>query len=127
MREVPFSRVLYIEQDDFREVPPKGYFRLSPGKEVRLRYGYLVTCTDVVKDPATGAVVEVHCTCDPATRGGTTPDGRKVKSTIQWVSAAHARQRDVSRSSVASSARRGTESSEAHSPAGGNSGGDTLA
>jgi glutaminyl-tRNA synthetase len=89
-RQVPFSRELYIEQDDFREVPPKGYFRLSPGKEVRLRYGYLVTATDVVKDPATGEIVEVHCVCDPATRGGTTPDGRKVKSTIHWVSAAHA-------------------------------------
>jgi glutaminyl-tRNA synthetase len=81
-RQVPFSRELYIEQDDFREVPPKGYYRLSPGKEVRLRYGYLVTATDVVKDPATGEVIEVHCICDPATRGGTTPDGRKVKSTI---------------------------------------------
>jgi glutaminyl-tRNA synthetase len=88
-RKVPFSRVLYIEQDDFREVPPKGYFRLSPGKEVRLRYGYLVTCTNVVKD-ARGEVVEVHCTYDPATRGGNTPDGRKVKSTIHWVSATHA-------------------------------------
>ncbi len=90
MRQVPFSRELYIEQDDFREVPPKGYYRLSPGKEVRLRYGYLVTATEVVKDPATGEVIEVRCTCDPATRGGTTPDGRKVKSTIHWVSAAHA-------------------------------------
>ena len=89
IREVPFSRELYIEQDDFREVPPKGYYRLSPGKEVRLRYGYLVTCTNVVKD-AGGEVIEVHCTCDPATRGGTTPDGRKVKSTIHWVSATHA-------------------------------------
>ncbi len=88
-RKVPFSRVLYIEQDDFREVPPKGYFRLSPGREVRLRYGYLVTCTSLVKDDA-GAVVEVHCSYDPATRGGNTPDGRKVKSTIHWVSAAHA-------------------------------------
>jgi glutaminyl-tRNA synthetase len=88
-RQVPFSRVLYIEQDDFREEPPKGYFRLSPGREVRLRYGYLVTCTSVVKDAA-GAVVEVHCSYDPATRGGNTPDGRKVKSTIHWVSAAHA-------------------------------------
>jgi glutaminyl-tRNA synthetase len=88
-RKVPFSRVLYIEQDDFREAPPKGYFRLSPGREVRLRYGYLVTCTNVVKD-GTGEVVEVHCTYDPATRGGNTPDGRKVKSTIHWVSAAHA-------------------------------------
>jgi glutaminyl-tRNA synthetase len=88
-RKVPFSRVLYIEQDDFREVPPPKYFRLSPGVEVRLRYGYLVRCTDVVKDAA-GTVVEVHCTYDPATRGGNTPDGRKVKATIHWVSAAHA-------------------------------------
>jgi glutaminyl-tRNA synthetase len=93
-RKVPFSRVLYIEQDDFREVPPKGYFRLSPGREVRLRYGYLVTCTGVVKD-GTGEVVEVHCTYDPATRGGNTPDGRKVKSTIHWVSAAHAMDAEV--------------------------------
>jgi glutaminyl-tRNA synthetase len=90
-RKVPFSRVLYIEQDDFREDPPKQYYRLSPGREVRLRYGYFVTCTRVVKDEKTGAVVEVHCTYDPATRGGNTPpDGRKVKSTIHWVSAAHA-------------------------------------
>jgi glutaminyl-tRNA synthetase len=81
--------VLYIEQDDFRETPPKGYYRLSPGREVRLRYGYLVTATSVVKNDA-GEVVEVHCTYDPATRGGNTPDGRKVKSTIHWVSAAHA-------------------------------------
>ncbi|HMK31728.1 MAG TPA: glutamine--tRNA ligase/YqeY domain fusion protein [Terriglobales bacterium] len=88
-RKVPFSKVLYIEQDDFREVPPKGYFRLSPGREVRLRYGYLVTCTSVVKNEK-GEVVEVHCSYDPATRGGNTPDGRKVKSTIHWVSAAHA-------------------------------------
>jgi glutaminyl-tRNA synthetase len=89
-RKVPFSRVLYIEQDDFREVPPKQYFRLSPGREVRLRYGYFVTCTGVTKDEKTGEVVEVHCTYDPATRGGDSPDGRKVKSTIHWVSAAHA-------------------------------------
>jgi glutaminyl-tRNA synthetase len=88
-RKVPFSRVLYIEQDDFREDPPKGYFRLSPGREVRLRYGYLVTCTSVVKNDK-GEVVEVHCSYDPATRGGNTPDGRKVKSTIHWVSAANA-------------------------------------
>jgi glutaminyl-tRNA synthetase len=88
-RKVPFSRELYIEQDDFRELPPKGYFRLSPGREVRLRYGYLVTCTGVVKNDK-GEVVEVHCSYDPATRGGNTPDGRKVKSTIHWVSAAHA-------------------------------------
>ncbi|HEY6970223.1 MAG TPA: glutamine--tRNA ligase/YqeY domain fusion protein [Candidatus Angelobacter sp.] len=89
-RKVPFSRVLYIEQDDFRENPPKQYYRLSPGREVRLRYGYLVTCTSVVKDEKTGEVVEVHCTYDPATRGGNTPDGRKVKATIHWVSATHA-------------------------------------
>ncbi len=89
-RKVPFSRVLYIEQDDFREVPPKQYFRLSPGREVRLRYGYFVTCTSVVKNDK-GEVIEVHCTYDPATRGGNSPpDGRKVKSTIHWVSAAHA-------------------------------------
>jgi len=88
-RTVPFSKVLYIEQDDFREDPPKQYFRLAPGREVRLRYGYLVTCTSVVKD-GTGNVVELHCTYDPATKGGTTPDGRKVKSTIHWVSAEHA-------------------------------------
>jgi len=89
-REVPFSRELYIERDDFRESPPKKYHRLSPGQEVRLRYAYLVRCTRVVKDPATGEVVEVNCTYDPATRGGNTPHGRKVKGTIHWVSAAHA-------------------------------------
>jgi glutaminyl-tRNA synthetase len=88
-RRVPFSKVLYIEQDDFREDPPKQFFRLAPGREVRLRYGYLITCNSVVKD-ADGNVVELHCTYDPATRGGTTPDGRKVKSTIHWVSAPHA-------------------------------------
>ena len=88
-RKVPFSRVLYIEQDDFREDPPKQYFRLSPGNEVRLRYGYFITCTSVVKD-ANGQVTEIHCTYDPATRGGNAPDGRKVKSTIHWVSADHA-------------------------------------
>jgi glutaminyl-tRNA synthetase len=81
--------VLYIEQDDFREVPPKGYFRLSPGREVRLRYAYFITCQNVVKNDK-GEVVEVHCTYDPASRGGNSPDGRKVKSTIHWVSAAHA-------------------------------------
>ena len=88
-RTVPFSKVLYIEQDDFREVPPPKYFRLSPGKEVRLRYGYFITCTSVVKDEK-GEVTEIHCTYDPATRGGNAPDGRKVKSTINWVSAEHA-------------------------------------
>ncbi len=89
-RKVPFSRVLYIEQDDFRETPPPKYFRLSPGKEVRLRYAYFITCRSVVKDPQTGEVTEVHCTYDPATRGGDAPDGRKVKSTLHWVSAQHA-------------------------------------
>ncbi len=88
-RKVPFSRVLYIEQDDFREDPPKQYFRLSPGREVRLRWGYFIKCTGVVKDEK-GEVTEVHCTYDPATRGGNAPDGRKVKATIHWVSAAHA-------------------------------------
>ncbi|HTS50084.1 MAG TPA: glutamine--tRNA ligase/YqeY domain fusion protein [Bryobacteraceae bacterium] len=88
-RTVPFSKVLYIEQDDFREDPPKQYFRLSPGREVRLRYGYFITCTSAVKD-SNGAVTEIHCTYDPATRGGNAPDGRKVKSTIHWISAAHA-------------------------------------
>jgi len=88
-RKVPFARVLYIEQDDFREEPPTGYFRLSPGREVRLRYAYFVTCTSVVKNEK-GEVIEVHCTYDPASRGGNSPDGRKVKSTIHWVSAEHA-------------------------------------
>ena len=89
-RQVPFSRVLYIERDDFREDPPKKFFRLAPGREVRLRGAYFITCTDVVKDPATGAIVELRCTYDPATRGGDAADGRKVKSTLHWVSAAHA-------------------------------------
>jgi glutaminyl-tRNA synthetase len=89
-RRVPFSGVVYIEQDDFREVPPPKYHRLSPGVEVRLRSAYLITCTGVVKDPTTGEVVEVRATYDPATRGGDTPDGRKVKATIHWVSAAKA-------------------------------------
>jgi glutaminyl-tRNA synthetase len=88
-RKVPFSKVLYIEQDDFREDPPKQYYRLSPGREVRLRYGYFITATSVVKSD-NGEVIEVHCSYDPATRGGNAPDGRKVKSTIHWVSAAHA-------------------------------------
>ncbi|MFZ1132611.1 MAG: glutamine--tRNA ligase/YqeY domain fusion protein [Terriglobales bacterium] len=88
-RKVPFSKVLYIEHDDFREDPPKQYYRLSPGREVRLRYGYFITARSVIKNDQ-GEVVEVHCTYDPATRGGNAPDGRKVKSTIHWVSAAHA-------------------------------------
>jgi len=90
-RRVPFSRELYIEEADFREDPPRKYHRLAPGREVRLRYAYLVTCVDVVKDPSTGRVVEVHCTYDPDTRGGSAPDGRKVPGTIHWVSARHAR------------------------------------
>jgi glutaminyl-tRNA synthetase len=89
-RKVPFSRVLYVEQEDFAEVPPPGFHRLSPGREVRLRYAYLVRCQGVVKDAASGAVVEVRCTYDPATRGGAAPDGRKVAGTLHWVSAAHA-------------------------------------
>jgi glutaminyl-tRNA synthetase len=93
-RKVPFSKVLYIEQDDFREDPPKQYYRLSPGREVRLRYGYFMTAKTVVKNDR-GEVVEVHCTYDPATRGGNAPDGRKVKSTIHWVSAAHALDAEV--------------------------------
>jgi glutaminyl-tRNA synthetase len=93
-RKVPFSKVLYIEQDDFREDPPKQYYRLSPGREVRLRYGYFITARSVVKNDA-GEVAEVHCTYDPATRGGNAPDGRKVKSTIHWVSAAHAADAEV--------------------------------
>jgi glutaminyl-tRNA synthetase len=88
-RKVPFSRVLYIERDDFAENPPKGFHRLSPGREVRLRYGYFVRCESVVKDPATGAIVELRCTYDPATRGGAAPDGRKVPGTLHWVSAEH--------------------------------------
>jgi glutaminyl-tRNA synthetase len=93
-RQVPFSREIYIEQDDFREVPPPKYYRLSPGKEVRLRNAYFVTAQSVVKDGA-GNIVEVHCTYDPASRGGNSPDGRKVKSTIHWVSTAHALSAEV--------------------------------
>lgn len=89
-RKVPFSKVIYIERDDFMEEPPKKFFRLAPGREVRLRYAYFVTCTGVVKDPATGEVTELRCTYDPATRGGDSPDGRKVQGTIHWVAADHA-------------------------------------
>ena len=89
-RKVPFSRELYIERDDFREDPPKKFFRLAPGREVRLRCAYFITCTDVVKDPSTGEVTELRCTYDPSTRGGDAPDGRKVKATLHWVSASHA-------------------------------------
>lgn len=88
-RPVPFCREIFIEADDFMEDPPKGYFRLSPGREVRLRYAYIVTCTGVVKDETTGEIVEVRCAYDPDSRGGTAADGRKVKGTIHWVSAPH--------------------------------------
>ena len=94
-RRVPFSRVLYIERDDFREVPPAKFFRLAPGREVRLRYAYLVTCVGVTQDERTGEITELHCTYDPATRGGDAPDGRKVKGTIHWVSAPHAMRAEV--------------------------------
>jgi len=94
-RKVPFSRVLYIEQDDFLEDPPKKFFRLAPGREVRLRYAYFIKCVDTVKDPGTGEIKEIHCTYDPATRGGDAPDGRKVKATLHWVSAAHAIKTEV--------------------------------
>ena len=89
-RKIPFSRVLYIERDDFMEDPPKKFFRLAPGREVRLRYAYFVTCADVVKDPDSGEIIELRCTYDPETRGGDAPDGRKVKGTLHWVSAKHA-------------------------------------
>jgi glutaminyl-tRNA synthetase len=94
-RKVPFSRVLYIEQEDFREMPLPKYHRLAPGREIRLRYAYLITCVGVKKDPETGEVIEVQCTYDPATRGGDAPNGRKVKSTIHWVSVAHALEAEV--------------------------------
>jgi glutaminyl-tRNA synthetase len=89
-RQIPFSRVLYIEKDDFREDPPNKFYRLAPGREVRLRYAYFITCKRVVKDEKTGEVIELHCTYDPATKGGDAPDGRKVKATLHWVSAEHA-------------------------------------
>jgi len=94
-RMVPFSRVLYVERDDFREDAPKKWFRLAPGREIRLRYGYYITCVDVVKDKKTGEVVELRCTYDPATKGGWSPDGRKVRGTLHWVSAAHAIEAEV--------------------------------
>jgi len=94
-RKVPFSRVLYIEQDDFREDPPPKFFRLAPGREVRLRYAYFITCVDVVRDKKTGEVVELRCTYDPATKGGDAPDGRKVRATLHWVSAEHALEAEV--------------------------------
>lgn len=94
-RKVPFSKVLYIEQDDFMEDPPKKFFRLAPGREVRLRYAYFIKCVDVVKDDKTGEIIELRCTYDPETRGGNAPDGRKVKATMHWVSAEHAIEADV--------------------------------
>ena len=94
-RKVPFSRELFIDRDDFREVPPPKYHRLSPGQEVRLRWGYLIRCEEVIKDPATGAITGLRCSYDPATRGGDAPDGRKVKGTIHWVSAAQALEAEV--------------------------------
>jgi glutaminyl-tRNA synthetase len=94
-RQVPFSRVIYIEREDFMEEPPKKFYRLSPGREVRLRYAYFIKCEDVVKDPATGDVVELRCTYDPSTRGGDAPDGRKVKATLHWVSAGQAVEAEV--------------------------------
>ena len=94
-RKVPFSRVLYVEREDFREDPPKKFYRLAPGREVRLRYAYYITCVNVVKDEKTGEVVELHCTHDPATRGGDSPDGRKVKATLHWVSAPHSLEAEV--------------------------------
>ncbi len=94
-RKVPFSRVLYIEQDDFREIPPPKFYRLSPGQEVRLRYAYYIRCNSVVHDEKTGQITELHCTYDPATKGGDSPDGRKVKATLHWVSAEHAVQAEV--------------------------------
>jgi glutaminyl-tRNA synthetase len=93
-RKVPFSKVLYIEQEDFMEEPPKKFFRLAPGREVRLRYAYFITCNEVVKDAA-GNITELRCTYDPATRGGDAPDGRKVKATLHWVSAEHALNAEV--------------------------------
>jgi len=94
-REVPFSRVLYIERDDFREDPPRKFFRLAPGREVRLRYAYYISCADVIKDDATGEIVELRCTYDPESKGGSAPDGRKVKGTLHWVSAEHALDAEV--------------------------------
>ncbi len=89
-RKVPFSRILYIEQDDFMQDPPKQFYRLAPGREVRLRYGYIIKCVSATKDHQTGEVVELHCTYDPETKSGSAQEQRKVKATIQWVSAPHA-------------------------------------
>ena len=94
-RKVPFSKILYIERDDFRQDPPKKFFRLAPGREVRLRYAYFIKCVDVVKDENSGEIIELHCTYDPATRGGDSPDGRRVKATLHWVSASQAHKVEV--------------------------------
>jgi glutaminyl-tRNA synthetase len=94
-RKAPFSRVLYIEQDDFREDPPKQFFRLAPGREVRLRYAYIIKCIGVTRDPSTGDITELRCTYDPTTRSGASQEQRKVKATIHWVSAAHAARAEV--------------------------------
>lgn len=94
-RKVPFSRYLYIEQDDFMEDPPKKFYRLAPGREVRLRYAYFIKCVDVIKDPETGQIIELRCSYDPATKGGNAPDGRKVKATLHWVSAPHSLEVEV--------------------------------
>jgi glutaminyl-tRNA synthetase len=94
-RKVPFAREIYIERQDFMEDPPRKFFRLAPGREVRLRYAYFVTCVDVIKDDETGEVLEVRCEYDPASRGGDSPDGRKVRGTIHWVSAKHAVEAEV--------------------------------
>jgi len=95
LRKVPFSKVLYIEKDDFREDPPKKFFRLAPGREVRLRYGYYIKCVDIVKNEKTGEILELHCNYDPETKGGWSPDGRKVRATLHWVSAAHAIEAEI--------------------------------
>lgn len=95
IRKLPFSKVIYIEQDDFREIPPPKYFRLSPGKEVRLRHAYIITCTEIVKDPKTGEIVELHCTYDPDSRSGSAQNRKKVKGTIHWVSGEHALDAEV--------------------------------
>jgi glutaminyl-tRNA synthetase len=94
-RKVPFSKVVYIEREDFMEDPPKKFFRLAPGREVRLKYAYLVRCEEVVRDPSSGEIVELRCSYDPASRGGSAPDGRKVKGTLHWVSEAHALKAEV--------------------------------
>jgi glutaminyl-tRNA synthetase len=94
-RKVPFSRVIYIEKDDFREEPPKKFYRLAPGREIRLRYAYFIKCVDFIKDEKTGEVIELHCTYDAATKGGDAPDKRKVKATLHWISAAHALEAEI--------------------------------